>query len=219
MAYSTGGLVTIEFKAEPQVQPLSFGFNEAGYSLVVVNTGGSHDNLTPEYAAVRSEMQNVASFFGKAVLRQVRPEQLWQNMGALREKCGERAVLRAMHFFDENERVKQQVQAIRNHDLGAIFESVIGSGESSWMLLQNIYPAGGCQPLSLALAMAATLLKGKGAWRVHGGGFAGTTLNFVPNDDVDEFVTRMEAVFGERSCFVLNVRPEGAAIVFSTSEQ
>ena len=105
------------------------------------------------------------------------------------------------------------------NDLGAMFEQIIGSGESSWMLLQNIYPAGQNQPLALALAMAAILLKGKGAWRVHGGGFAGTTLNFVPNDMTDEFVRRMEAVFGARSCFVLDVRPEGAAVVFSTLDQ
>ena len=218
MASSTGGLVTIDFKAEPQVQPLSFGFNEAGYSLVVVNTGGSHDNLTPEYAAVRSEMQDVAAFFGEKVLRKVRPEQFWQNIGPLREKVGERAILRAMHFFAENDRVKNMVQAVRHNDLGAMFENVIASGESSWMLLQNIYPAGGQQQLSLALAMAAAMLKGKGAWRVHGGGFAGTTLNFVPNEMVDNFVKRMEAVFGVRSCFVLDVRPEGAAIVLSTKE-
>ena len=219
MASSTGGLVTIDFKDEPKVQPLSFGFHEAGYSLIVVNTGSSHDNLTAEYAAVRSEMQAVAGFFGESVLRRVRPEQLWQNMGQLREAVGERAVLRAMHFFAENERVKQQVHAIRLNDLGAMFESVIASGESSWMLLQNVYPAGGRQPLSLALAMAATMLRGKGAWRVHGGGFAGTTLNFVPNEMTDEFVRRMEGVFGAHSCFVLDVRPEGAAVVFTTGEQ
>lgn len=218
MASSTGGLVTIDFKSEPKVQPLSFSFNEAGYSLIVVNTGSSHDNLTAEYAAVRSEMQDVAGFFGEKVLRQVRPEQLWQNLGPVREKLGERAVLRALHFFNENERVKRQVQAIRLNDLGAMFESVIDSGESSWMLLQNIYPAGTHQPLALALAMACAMLKGKGAWRVHGGGFAGTTLNFVPNALVDEFVRRMEVVFGARSCFVLDVRPEGAAVVFTTKE-
>ena len=216
MASSTGGLVTIDFKGKPQVTPLSFDFQEAGYSLVVVNTGGSHDNLTPEYAAVRSEMQAVAAFFGEKVLRQVRPEQLWQYLGAVREKCGERAILRAFHFFNENERVKQMVHAVRSKNVEAMFEAVIGSGESSWMLLQNVYPAGGSQPLSLALAMAESMLKNKGAWRVHGGGFAGTTLNFVPNDMVDEFVTRMEAVFGAHACFVLDVRPEGAAMVFAS---
>ena len=218
MASSTGGLVTIDFKDEPVVEPLSFDFQEAGYSLVVVNSGGSHDNLTAEYAAVRTEMQGAAETLGVKVLRQTTPEALWQHIPEIREKCGERAVLRAFHFFDENKRVENMVQAIRDKDVPAMFEQIIGSGESSWMLLQNIYPAGTEQPLSLALAMAASLLKGKGAWRVHGGGFAGTTLNFVPNEMVDDFVRRMEYVFGSRSCFVLNVRPEGAAVVFSPEE-
>ncbi|MBR4537450.1 MAG: galactokinase [Clostridia bacterium] len=213
MACSTGGLVTIDFKAEPVVTPLSFSFQDAGYSLVVVNTGGSHDNLTAEYASVRAEMQGVAEMLGAKVLRQVRPEELWKHIPELREKLGERAVLRAFHFMDENKRVKDMVQAIRTGDIPAMFENIIASGESSWMLLQNIYPAGSHQPLSLALAMAASQLKGKGAWRVHGGGFAGTTLNFVPNEMVDEFVRRMENVFGDHSCFVLDVRPEGAAVV------
>ena len=220
MASSTGGLVTIDFKGEPQVTPLSFGFNEAGYSLVVVNTGSSHDNLTAEYASIREEMQAVAQALGEKVLRQVRPEQVWQQINPLREKLGERAVLRAFHFFEENERVKQQVHAIRMNDLGAMFESVKASGESSWMLLQNVYPGGSVhQSLALALAMAASMLKDKGAWRVHGGGFAGTTLNFVPNEMVDAFVQRMEKVFGAHSCFVLDVRPEGAAIVFGPEDK
>ena len=219
MACSTGGLVTIDFKAEPVVTPLSFAFQDAGYSLIVVNTGGSHDNLTAEYASVRTEMQGVAEMLGAKVLRQARPEQLWAHIPEIREKLGERAILRAFHFYDENKRVKKMVQAIRMNDLGTMFEQIIGSGESSWMLLQNIYPAGKDQPLSLALAMAASMLRGKGAWRVHGGGFAGTTLNFVPNDMVDDFVKRMEQVFGHKACFVLDVRPEGAAVVFTTSEQ
>ena len=214
MACSTGGMVTIDFKAEPQVTPLSFGFQDAGYSLIVVNTGGSHDNLTAEYAAVRSEMQGVAEMLGCKVLRETRPEQLWAHMPEIREKLGDRAVLRAFHFFNENKRVKDMVQAVRNGDLQAMFKQIIASGDSSWRILQNIYPAGKNQPLSLALAMAEALLRGKGAWRVHGGGFAGTTLNFVPNDMVDEFVAQMEKVFGAHSCFVLDVRPVGAAVVF-----
>ena len=124
-----------------------------------------------------------------------------------------------MHFVDENLRVKAMVQAVRDGDLNAMFENIIASGESSWKLLQNLYPAGKSQPLSLALAMASYLLKGKGAWRVHGGGFAGTTLNFVPNDQVDDFVRQMEAAFGSRSCFVLNVRPEGATVVFTAQAE
>ena len=221
MACSTGGLVTIDFKdvANPVVEPLFYDFQKAGYSLVVVNTGGSHDNLTAEYAAVRTEMQAVANALGKKVLRQVRPEELWKGIPELRKTLEERPILRAMHFVDENLRVKAMVQAVRDGDLNAMFENIIASGESSWKLLQNLYPAGKSQPLSLALAMASYLLKGKGAWRVHGGGFAGTTLNFVPNDQVDDFVRQMEAAFGSRSCFVLNVRPEGAAIVFASTAQ
>ena len=217
MACSTGGLIAIDFKQDdPIVTPLSFSFQDAGYSLVVVNTGGSHDNLTAEYASIRTEMEAVAAEFGEKVLRLVRPEQLWQRIPELRKKLGERAVLRAIHFQEENTRVKNMTQAIRNHQMDAILKNVIASGESSWMLLQNLYPAGKDQPLSLALAMASLLLQGKGAWRVHGGGFAGTTLNFVPNDEVDHFVREMEAVFGEHACFVLDIRPEGAAVMFAT---
>ena len=217
MACSTGGLVTIDFKdvKNPVVEPLFYDFQQAGYSLVVVNTGGSHDNLTDEYAAVRTEMQAVANALGRDVLRQVRPEELWQAIPELRIKLGERPILRALHFMSENRRVKDMVAGIRNGDLNAMFESIIASGESSWMLLQNLYPAGKEQPLSLALAMASYQLKGKGAWRVHGGGFAGTTLNFVPNAQVEDFVSKLEAVFGLHSCYVLNVRPEGAAVVFA----
>lgn len=215
MACSTGGLVTIDFKDvnNPVVEPLYYDFQKAGYSLVVVNTGGSHDNLTDEYAAVRTEMQAVANALGKEVLRQVRPEELWQAISELRIKLGERPILRALHFLSENRRVKDMITGIKNQDLNMMFENIIASGESSWKLLQNLYPAGKEQPLALALAMASYLLKDKGAWRVHGGGFAGTTLNFVPNGQVDEFVRQMETVFGSRSCYVLNVRPEGAAVV------
>ena len=217
MACSTGGLVAIDFKAEPKVTPLSFDFQEAGYSLIVVNTGGSHDNLTAEYASIRTEMEAVAQALNSSVLRQARPEEMWKRMPELRERLGERAVLRAMHYYFENKRVKDMVQAVRDRDLPGMFENIIASGQSSWMYLQNVYVAGQHQPLALALAMAGYMLQGKGAWRVHGGGFAGTTLNFVPNEMVDDFVCQMEAVFGARSCFVLNVRPVGAAVMFSVT--
>ncbi|MBQ9264812.1 MAG: galactokinase [Clostridia bacterium] len=219
MACSTGGLVTIDFKAEPVVTPLSFRFHDAGYALVVVNTGGSHDNLTPEYAAIRTEMEAVAAFFGEKVLRQVRPEQLIQQLPALREKVGERAILRSIHYFEENKRVKQMVQAIQNQDVLAMMKELNASGESSWKLLQNVFCVGAEQPMTLALALAKILLNGKGACRVHGGGFAGTTLNFVPVEQVDGFVQQMEVVFGDHSCFVLDVRPDGAAVAFTTAEK
>ena len=218
MACSTGGLVVIDFKDEPIVTPLSFSFQDAGYSLVVVNTGGSHDNLTKEYASIRSEMEKVAECFGKRVLREVRPEQVMLNLKEIREKTGERAILRALHFYEENRRVSQVMDAVRENDAEKLLCRLVESGESSWMLLQNIYPAGPSQPMALALELAAKMLRGRGAWRVHGGGFAGTTLNAVPNDMLDEFLKRMESVFGEKNCFVLDVRPEGAAVVFKSEE-
>ena len=213
MACSVGGMVAIDFKNEPVVQPVSFGFADAGYAIIVVNTRGSHDDLTDEYAAIRSEMNEVAALFGEKVLRRVRPEQILNNLGLIRTKISDRAALRAIHFIKENERAKQQLNNIRRNDLGAFFTLINESGMSSWTLLQNIYVPGTSQPLALALAMAGDMLKDKGAWRVHGGGFAGTTLNFVPNDMVDEFVSRMNGVFGDDSCYVLDIRPEGAAVV------
>ena len=219
MACSFGGLVNIDFKAEPKVRPLQFNFSEAGYQLVVVNTRSSHDDLTDEYAAIRSEMNDVAAFFGEKTLRSVRPENVFQNVNALREKLSERAVLRAMHFFFENERVNQQVHALQNNDLDAFFAAVNASGKSSWTLLQNIYPSGSkTQPMALALAVAEMVLKGKGACRVHGGGFAGTTLNFVPADKIEFFVNRMEQVFGPDCCVVLDVRSDGPVAVFDSME-
>ena len=216
MASSTGGLVTIDFKGEPKVQPLSFSFHQAGYALVVVNTGGSHDNLTEEYAAIRREMQAVSACFGEETLRGVRPEQVKRSLEEVRQKCGDRAVLRALHFFEENERVKQQVSAIRNNDVKTLLSSMNLSGQSSWMLLQNLYVGGSThQPLPLALALAASILNGDGACRVHGGGFAGTTLNVVPEGKVEAFVRAMENVFGDGACAVLDVRPEGAALVLA----
>lgn len=219
MACSFGGLVNIDFKAEPKVTPLQYNFSENGYQLVVVNTHSSHDDLTDEYAAIRSEMNRVADFFGEKVLRCVRPEQVYQNINPLREKLGERALLRAMHFFAENERVKQQVHALKQNDLAAFFAAVNASGKSSWTLLQNIYPGGSVQqPMALALAVAEVILRGEGACRVHGGGFAGTTLNFVPEEKTDIFVERMEHIFGSDSCVVLDVRKDGPCAVFAFDE-
>lgn len=215
MASSMGGMVAIDFKNEPVTQPVSFGFADAGYALIVVNTRGSHKDLTEDYASIRREMDAVAALFGEKTLRRVRPEQVLQSLPMVREKAGDRAALRAMHFFRENARVKKQLANIKHNDLGAFFELIIESGMSSWMLLQNVYTPGANQPLSIALAIASEMLRDRGAWRVHGGGFAGTTLNFVPNDMVEEFVNQMEAVFGTNCCFVLDVRPEGAALVTS----
>ena len=212
MASSVGGLVAIDFKDQPQVTPMQMDLS--GYSLVVVNTGGAHDDLTEDYAAVRREMHAVARCFGEEVLRRVRPEQLWGDMARVRAEAGDRAVLRAYHYFNENDRVRELIKAVKANDVESFKRILIESGRSSWMYLQNLYANPAHQQLGVALSMAEYLLHGCGAWRVHGGGFAGTTLNLVPQEQEERFVSHMNAVFGDHACHVLNIRKEGAAIVF-----
>ena len=214
MAASVGGLIGIDFKHDPPaIQPMRFGFAEKGYDMIVVNTRGSHDDLTEDYAAIRREMDAVAAFFGEPVLRRVRKDQLLQSIAELRAAVGDRAVLRALHFFAENDRVRRQCENIQNGDLDDFFRLIRESGDSSWRLLQNVHVPGAGQPMSLALALAADLLDGDGACRVHGGGFAGTTLNFVPKSKRQSFIERMESVFGADCCYPLDVRPVGPVLL------
>ncbi len=215
MASSTGGLVTVDFKHDdPEVRPVSFDFARYGYSLVVVATGGSHADLTDDYAAIPAEMKAVAAQFNEPYLRRVRSEEFYQALPSLRGKVSDRALLRAIHFYEEDERVARQVAALDRNDLFAFLWEIICSGRSSYMYLQNVYASASDQSLSLALAMAEHMLKDKdGAWRVHGGGFAGTTLNFVPDKMLSQFIETMEATFGARCCSVLDIRPEGAAVL------
>ena len=212
MACSVGGLVAIDFKDEPKVTPLQMDLS--GYSLIVVNTGGSHDDLTAEYASIRQEMNAVAACFGEKTLRGVRPEQLWHELPMIREKAGDRAALRAMHYYAENERVKRLVKAVQAGDTQEFRRILIESGRSSWMYLQNVYAHNDTQPLCIALGIAEHLLSECGAWRVHGGGFAGTTLNLVPHDQEERFLRHMRRAFGEDACSVLSVRSNGAVAVF-----
>lgn len=215
MAASVGGMTGIDFKEEePLIDPLHFSFHQAGYALVVVGTGGSHDDLTAEYTAIRQEMNAVAGFFGESVLRKVRPDQLYANLQPLRAAVGDRPVLRAMHYFNENIRVSKALAALKDNDIARFLEQIRASGHSSWELLQNMYASSRDQALSLALALAQELLQGEGACRLHGGGFAGTTLNFVPLAKVEHFVRNMGAVFGSKCCMVLDVRQEGTCKVF-----
>lgn len=216
MASANGGLVYVDFKKEdPDVRPLTFDFAQKGYALVVVATGGSHDDLTDEYAAIPAEMKQVAACFGEDCLRRVRPEEFFANLGSIREKTSDRAVLRALHFFEENARVDAQAEALRRGDVQEFFKHIIASGRSSYMYLQNVYAQKRPQEqsLSVALALAEKMLDGKGAWRIHGGGFAGTTLNFVPQSELNRFITVMKDVFGPKSCHILDIRPEGAAVL------
>ncbi len=217
MASSVGGFVKIDFKdtKEPVITKLDFDFASCGHALCIVNTGGSHADLTPEYGAVRSEMESAAAVFGKKVLREVCPEEFRKNIALVREKAGDRAVLRAMHFFSDNARVDFEAEALNNGDFESFKKGVIDSGRSSYMYNQNVYPSSAPQdqPVSIGLCIAESLLKDSGAWRVHGGGFAGTMQAFVPDDKLDEYIAQMKSVFGEKSCYVLSIRPCGGVKV------
>ncbi len=218
MASSNGSLIAIDFeKADPKIEVIPYDFAARGFALVVVSTGGSHDDLTHCYAAIPQEMRAVARYFGKTVLREVPQAAFFQSIPALRKalpaEFRDRAILRAQHFYNENERVDRMVAALRRDDLQAFLQGIIASGLSSMTYLQNIYASPERQEMTLALMIAEKLLSGKGAWRIHGGGFAGTTLNFVPLSMLPEFVREMEAVFGKDSAAVLDIRPQGAAVI------
>jgi len=213
MASAAGGLVTVDFgnPANPVVEALSYDFAQKGYSLVVVATGGSHADLTDCYAAIPKEMKAVAECFGKPVLRGLTAVQLADRIDEVRACCSDRAILRAFHFIQEDARVPEQVAALREDRIGDFLRLIRESGKSSYMYLQNIFADHQDQSLGLALCLAGGMLYEDGAWRIHGGGFAGTTLNFVPQDKTEQFVALMEKAFGKDACKVLNIRPAGVA--------
>ena len=213
-ASSVGGLVTIDFKdpAAPVVEGLSYDFAAKGYALCVVNTGGSHADLTDEYAAIPGEMRAVASHFGKEVLRELKKEDVLSDLASLRTlPGGDRGVLRALHFFDENDRVLLQAAALKEDRLDDFFALVKASGESSYCLLQNVVSGKSTkeQGIALALTFSGELLGGEGLCRVHGGGFAGTIQSYVPLEKVEAYRKGIEAFFGAGSCYVLRIRPLG----------
>ena len=215
VACAVGGIVAIDFKdpKAPVIDKVDFDISGAGYNLCIVNTGGNHADLTDDYASVPAEMKAVAAYFGKAVLREVDEAEFAENISALRESVGDRAILRALHFFGENKRVAAQKAALDNGNLDEYFAQVIASGKSSFCYLQNVYTTKNLkeQGLSLALCLAEGYLSDKkAAYRVHGGGFAGTIQAYVPMADVDGFRALMDGVFGEGKCIVLRIRPEGA---------
>ena len=214
-ASAVGGLVTMDFGPEvATVEALNYDFNAKGYAVCVVSAGGDHGNLTADYAAIPSEMKAVAAAMGVDVLAKVTKQQLWDALPQIKGKVSDRSILRAFHFVDETDRVVDAVKALREDNLEEFFKCIIGSGESSWKLLQNLYVAASDnQEMPLALEMSRRMLEGKGAWRIHGGGFAGTILAFVPNDMLDEYSARMNAVFGENATTVLAIRPEGAVCI------
>lgn len=217
MASSVGNLITIDF-ADPEapvIEPVDFDFAALGCALCIVDTGGNHADLTNEYAAIPAEMKAVAALFGEEVLRPVSYEALLSKAGEIREKLGDRALLRAIHFVQENRRVEEIVAALRKGDYDRFLTLLTQSGRSSFCYLQNVYAniAPQEQGLSLALALSEQLLDGRGAFRVHGGGFGGTTQNLVPLDLVPQFKETIESVFGAGSCHILFIRPLGGTEV------
>ena len=215
MACAVGGFINIDFKdpGAPVINKIDFDLNKYGCTLFIVNTGGNHADLNDDYSSVPREMKTVAKLLGKEVLRDVSYDDLINNISLLREKAGDRAILRAIHFFEENERVDKMKEALEKNDLDTFLSVVIESGASSFRYLQNVFTTKNVseQGLSLALAVSERLLKDKrAAWRVHGGGFAGTIQAFVPDEAKEEYKREIEKVFGKDSCIALRVRKTGA---------
>ena len=216
-ASSVGGAVAIDFAdpARPVVRSVAVDLNALGYALCIIDSGASHADLTDEYAAVPREMGAVAAFFGKKVLREVDEAQVLSHLPALRERAGDRAVLRALHFFADDARAEEEADALARGDMDAFLALVKESGRSSWEFLQNITPAGAVreQAMAVTLAVAERALKSRGACRVHGGGFAGTIQAFVPLDSLEAFRAETEGALGAGSCHVLSIRPVGGTVL------
>ncbi len=212
-ACSVGGFVQIDFEdtAKPVINKVDFDIAKHGYNLCIVDTGGDHADLTGDYAAIRLEMNSVAEFFGKNVLRQVSEKDVFDNMGEIRKKTGDRAIERAIHFYNENKRVERLADALSKGDFESFKATIVESGKSSYMYNQNCFTLSNpdSQPVALALCITEELLKGKGAYRVHGGGFAGTIQAFVPVEETENYVSSMKKVFGGNSCYILKVRSHG----------
>ena len=217
MASSVGGIVAIDFtdQSEPTVRKIAYDMHASEHSLCIVDTGGDHAELTGDYAAIPREMGEVAAAFGKSVLREVDEAEFLKAVPSLRRQCGDRAVLRSMHFFAENRRAVAEREALEKGNFEKFRQLVIASGRSSAMYLQNVYT--GVNPekqdMSVALALAESILDGRGAVRVHGGGFAGTIQALVPNDMLSYFKTTMESVLGKDACHVLTIRPAGGVVL------
>ena len=214
MASSVGSIVAIDFEDtnKPLVEKVEFDFTKTGHALCIIDSGADHADLTDEYAAITVEMRLVANYFGKDYLREVNPQEFFEKLADLRNTIkNDRAILRAIHYFNDSQRAVDEVLALKENDFERFLDIVKKSGQSSYMYLQNIYAAKSPtqQAVSLVLAMCDEILGENGAYRVHGGGFAGTVQAFVPNDMLDEFKSKIENVFGEGMCHVLAIRPVG----------
>ena len=219
MACAVGGFVYIDFEnpKDPVVEPIEFSLADKGYSMCIVNTGGNHANLNNDYASVPTEMKAVAATLGRSVLRGLTEDDIIGNIGKIRSATNDRAVLRALHFIRENSRVEKAKLALISSDIDAFFSTLRLSGKSSFEYLQNVYTNINPEEQGLSLALALTdgfLGEGNGAYRVHGGGFAGTIQVFVKNEQLDAYVALMNSVFGDGAAMPLNIRPKGAVRLF-----
>ena len=220
-ASAVGNLVSIDFfdKDKPVITPVDFDFSACGHALCIIDTRASHADLTDEYAAIPMEIKQVCAHFGCEVLTQIDEEDFYAAIPALRLECGDRAVLRCVHFYQDNARVPKQVAALEKGDFDAFLKLVSESGRSSWMYLQNVIPAGykEHQDVAVSLALCEHYLQGRGAYRVHGGGFAGTVQAFVPFDLLPEFRAGIDGALGQGACHVLSIRPQGGVEAFPES--
>ena len=217
MACSVGSMVAIDFVDPlfPRVEQIKFDLNKFGYSLCITDTKGSHADLTADYAAVPKEMKAVAAYFGKEVLAEVQEDEFYRNIPEIRKELGDRAVLRTIHFMEENKRVVKAVDALKKQDVGSFLTQIKESGSSSFKYLQNVYTNADVehQNMSVALAVSDSILKENGVARVHGGGFAGTIQAFVKNVFVEEYRNRMDGIFGSGACKILKIRNEGGVLI------
>ena len=213
MASAVGNLVTIDFKNKenPVIDPVDFDFASCGHALCIIDSQASHADLTDEYAAIPGELKAICAYFGKDVLTQIDEADFFKAIPELRENCGDRAVLRAIHIYQDNARVPRQVAALREGNFDMFLSLIKESGHSSYMYLQNVIPAGykEHQNVAVSLALCEHYLQGRGAYRVHGGGFAGTVQAFVPFDLLESFRAGIDAALGEGACHVLSIRPQG----------
>lgn len=219
MACAVGGLITIDFKKPeaPAVEKIDFDFSAQDHSLIIVNTGKGHADLSADYSSVPNEMKKVAEFFGKEVCADIEEQDVIDNLAKVRAYAGDRSVMRAFHFFEENKRVEAQVAALKENDFETFLQKITESGNSSWKWLQNCYTTADLQEQGICVALALTEMfiaeKKRGACRVHGGGFAGVIMAMLPNDLVDEYVAYIEAALGEGSAYRMSIRPYGAVCV------
>ena len=214
MACAVGGLITVDFSsvADPAVKQIDFDFASSGLSLCITNTGSSHSDLNDDYAAVPAEMKAVAKLFGKERLCELTEDDIDRDVQKIRDALGDRALLRAYHFFEENKRVERQVECLERGDVDGFLALVSESGRSSFSYLQNVWSPSDVrhQATSLALLLTERFLSGRrGACRIQGGGFAGTIEAFIPSEDAPSYKEMMEKFFGDGSCIVLTVRPVG----------